>query len=117
MAASAEPGARGVAVFADHAVGRQEFHHPSIRRIGRFAGDRTDLVKGIRVQKSCNALPHRETALLMLALNAFSAAQLLCQRLSARQFVDFGLPAQDLFTFMNDVPMGVAVDKKKLFLY
>ena len=77
---------------AEHAVGRRQLLEFAVVVVFGDAGDRADLVEGILVDQSVDALTNREPALVMLALDLVNASHLARERFAPSELVELRLP-------------------------
>src|SRR5205823_11566860 len=77
---------------AEHAVGRRQVLEFAVFVVLGDAGNRADLVEGILVDQSVDALTNGEPALVMLALDLVNASHLARERFAPSELVELRLP-------------------------
>ena len=77
---------------AEHAVGRRQLLEFVVLVVFGDPGNGADLVEGILVDQSVDALTNREPALVMLALDLVNASHLARERFAPSELVELRLP-------------------------
>ncbi len=77
---------------AEHAVGRRQVLEFVVFVVFGDPGNRADLVEGILVDQSVDALTNREPALVMLTLDLVNASHLARERFAPSELVELRLP-------------------------
>src|SRR4029078_13175178 len=95
---------------AEHAVGRRQLLEFAVVVVFGGTGNRADLVEGVLVDQSVDALTNRDPALVMLAPDLVNASHLARERFAPSELVELRLPVhsypQSFSCYYGSIPVA-----------